>query len=65
MSNPQPRDAFRSPRFAQPSTFMRLPYRTELSGVDVAIVGVPFDGGHLLPAGHAARRRAKSATSRR
>ncbi len=45
MSNPQPRDAFRSPRFAQPSTFMRLPYRTELSGVDVAIVGVPFDGG--------------------
>jgi agmatinase len=24
---------------------MRLPYRTDLSGVDVAIVGAPFDGG--------------------
>ncbi len=24
---------------------MRLPYRTSLAGVDVAIVGVPFDGG--------------------
>ena len=24
---------------------MRLPYRTDLAGVDVAIVGVPFDGG--------------------
>ncbi len=40
-----PRDAFVSPRFAQPATFMRLPHRTDLTGVDVAIVGVPFDGG--------------------
>ncbi|RPJ77334.1 MAG: agmatinase [Acidobacteria bacterium] len=40
-----PRDAFRSPRFAQPATFMRLPYRTDLEGVNVAIVGVPFDSG--------------------
>ena len=40
-----PRDAFVSPRFAQPATFMRLPHRTDLSGVDVAIVGVPFDAG--------------------
>jgi agmatinase len=38
-----PRDAFRSPRFSQPATFMRLPYRTDLEGVDVALVGVPFD----------------------
>jgi arginase family enzyme len=38
-----PRDAFVSPRFAQPPTFMRLPYRTDLVGVDVAIVGVPFE----------------------
>ena len=45
MSADQPRDAFRSPRFAQPATFMRLPHRTELAGVDVAIVGVPFDSG--------------------
>jgi agmatinase len=41
----QPRESFKSPRFAQPATFMRLPYRTNLQGVDVAIVGVPFDGG--------------------
>jgi agmatinase len=41
----QPRDAFSSPRFAQPATFMRLPYRTDLAGVDVAILGVPFDSG--------------------
>ncbi len=40
-----PRDAFVSPRFAQPATFMRLPYRTDLAGVDVALVGAPFDGG--------------------
>jgi agmatinase len=45
VSKPQPRDAFRSPRFSQPPTFMRLPYRTELTGVDVALVGIPFDGG--------------------
>jgi agmatinase len=39
------RDSGKSPRFAQPATFMRLPHRTDLSGVDVAILGVPFDGG--------------------
>lgn len=41
----QPRESFKSPRFAQPATFMRLPHTTDLSGVDVAVVGVPFDGG--------------------
>ncbi len=45
MSTPQPRDAFKSPRFAQPPTFMRLPHRTDLTGVDVAILGAPFDAG--------------------
>lgn len=34
-----------SPRFAQPATFMRLPHETDLAGVDVAIVGAPFDSG--------------------
>jgi len=38
-------DSRKSPRFAQPATFMRLPYQTDLTGVDVAIVGVPFDSG--------------------
>jgi len=40
-----PPDAFRSPRFAQLSTFMRLPYTQEIDGLDVAILGIPFDGG--------------------
>ena len=38
-------DSSKSPRFAQPATFMRLPYQTDLAGVDVAILGVPFDSG--------------------
>ena len=39
------RDSSKSPRFAQPATFMRLPHQTDLTNVDVAIVGVPFDSG--------------------
>src|SRR4029077_11870038 len=41
----QPRASFRSPRFAQPATFMRLPHVDDPRGLDVAIVGAPFDGG--------------------
>jgi len=41
----QPRESFKSPRFAQPATFMRLPHVEQPAGLDVAIVGVPFDGG--------------------
>ena len=41
----QPRQSFQSPRFAQPATFMRLPHVEDPRGLDVAIVGVPFDGG--------------------
>src|SRR5436309_9115416 len=41
----QPRASFKSPRFAQPATFMRLPHVADAKGLDVAIVGVPFDGG--------------------
>ncbi len=41
----EPRDAFTSPRFAQPATFMRLPYAADAAGLDVAILGAPFDGG--------------------
>jgi len=33
------------PRFAGPATFARLPRFDEVSDVDVAVVGVPFDGG--------------------
>lgn len=41
----QPRPSFRSPRFAQPATFMRLPHVDDPQGLDAALVGVPYDGG--------------------
>ncbi|HEX9247584.1 MAG TPA: agmatinase [bacterium] len=41
----EPPNAFRSPRYAQLSTFMRLPYQKDPRGLDVAILGIPFDGG--------------------
>ena len=41
----QPRASFKSPRFAQPATFMRLPHVEDPRGLDVAIGGVPYDGG--------------------
>ncbi len=43
--HPRPRDATLSPRFAQVPTFMRLPRVEDPRRLDVAIVGVPFDGG--------------------
>jgi agmatinase len=39
----RPIDAKIVPRFAGVRTFMRLPHVTELSGVDAAAVGIPFD----------------------
>src|SRR6185503_2219659 len=45
------RDSGKSPRFAQPATFMRLPYQTDLAGVDIAMLGVPFDSGTSYRAG--------------
>jgi len=60
----QPRDAFSSPRFAQPATFMRLPYRTDLTGVDIALLGVPFDGGtSYRPGARLAPREIRSQSS--
>ena len=38
-------DAIVVPRFAGPATFARLPRLDEVSDVDVAVVGVPFDAG--------------------
>jgi agmatinase len=40
-----PEDSLQSPRFTGPSTFARLPNVRTLDGVDLAIVGVPFDTG--------------------
>lgn len=45
MSELRPPDAFASPRFGQPPTFMRLPHVREAGRLDVALVGIPFDGG--------------------
>ncbi len=39
----RPVDALASPRFCGIKTFMRLPYVTDLTDVDAAIVGIPFD----------------------
>lgn len=43
--HPRPTDAFSSPRFGQPATFMRLPHLASAAGLDVALYGIPFDGG--------------------
>jgi len=40
-----PRDAFRSPRFGQIATFMLLPAVDSPAGLDVALLGIPYDGG--------------------
>jgi guanidinopropionase len=41
----EPIDAALVPRFAGLSTFMRLPVVTDFREVDIALIGVPFDGG--------------------
>ncbi|MGH9862677.1 MAG: agmatinase [Candidatus Acidiferrales bacterium] len=42
---PKPADAMVYPRFAGVPTFMRLPHITQPEKLDVALVGIPFDGG--------------------
>src|SRR5690349_11488374 len=44
------RDSRESPRFSQPATFMRLPYQTDLAGVDGALLGVEPASGRTEPA---------------
>lgn len=41
----QPRDPFVSPRFGQIATFMLLPTTQSPAGLDVALLGIPYDGG--------------------
>ena len=48
---PQPVDAALVPRFGAIPTFMRLPYITEPTQVDIALIGVPWDGGTTNRAG--------------
>lgn len=47
----QPIDASVVPRFAGHSTFMRLPAVTSAEGLDIALVGIPWDGGTTNRAG--------------
>jgi guanidinopropionase len=51
MANFEPVDAAEVPRFAGLPTFMRLPALTDFSGLDIALVGVPSDGGTTNRAG--------------
>jgi guanidinopropionase len=39
------------PRFAGIATFMRLPYLSQPEGVDIGLIGVPWDGGTTNRAG--------------
>ncbi|QFQ89383.1 agmatinase [Paracoccus kondratievae] len=41
----EPVDAALVPRFAGHATFMRLPALTSAEGLDVALIGIPWDGG--------------------
>ncbi|MEJ2132122.1 MAG: arginase family protein, partial [Gammaproteobacteria bacterium] len=41
----QPLGGNEMPRFGGPATMMRLPAREGAEGLDVAVVGVPFDIG--------------------
>ena len=47
----QPVDAAIVPRFAGHSTFMRLPAVSSAEGLDIALVGIPWDGGTTNRAG--------------
>ncbi|WP_111767500.1 agmatinase [Nakamurella deserti] len=40
-----PLDAARVPRYAEPSTFARLPRLDQVGDADITVVGVPFDTG--------------------
>ena len=49
--NPQPVDAAIVPRFSAIPTFMRLPHVTDPAKLDIALIGVPWDGGTTNRAG--------------
>jgi agmatinase len=45
LPHPQPLDALQYARFTGIPTFMRLPHITQPEELDIALIGVPFDGG--------------------
>ena len=47
----EPVDGMTMPRFGAMPTFMRLPHVTDFSQTDIALAGVPWDGGTTNRAG--------------
>src|ERR1700722_5489287 len=47
----EPWNALEAPRFTGPRTFARLPVVKELPDVDVAVFGMPWDGGTSFRSG--------------
>jgi guanidinopropionase len=45
MNNDQVFDPKQAPRYSEIATFMRTPLSLDLEGIDIALAGVPFDGG--------------------
>ena len=49
--HPRPVDALTYPRFSGIATFMRLPHVTNPAELDIALVGIPYDGGATYRSG--------------
>src|ERR1700724_3951807 len=49
--HPMPVDALVYPRFSGVPTFMRLPHIPRAKELDLALIGVPFDGGTTYRSG--------------
>src|SRR6202795_1123885 len=48
---PEPVDAMVFPRFSGVATFMRLPHIPRAQELDIALIGIPFDGGTTYRSG--------------
>jgi agmatinase len=48
---PEPVDALVYPRFSGIATFMRLPHRSTAKDLDIALIGIPYDGGTTYRSG--------------
>jgi agmatinase len=49
--HPRPVDALVYPRFSGIATFMRLPHVTRAEELDIALIGIPYDGGATYRSG--------------
>lgn len=50
-ARPQPVDALVYPRFSGVATFMRLPHVARADELDIALIGIPYDGGATYRSG--------------